>query len=246
MHLVDFDADQLDPASIVQLFSVFSDIYIFAKGSDGRFIAANPLQIKKLGLKSERELIGKTDFDFFPSHMVARYFKDDDQVMRTRVPIRRRLEAVLGADGSTSLHITSKFPLVDRQGDCVGIIGCMRDFEHDGAEWQPYRSMNAAVEYIQQHYNEPLEIAKLAQVSGLSVSQFGRRFRAIFQYTPLRFLVRYRLIRSSEMLVRSNLTVSHIAQEVGFYDHSHFSREFRRLFGLSPGAYRRQHAMRSH
>jgi AraC-like DNA-binding protein len=127
----------------------------------------------------------------------------------------------------------------------VGIIGCMRDFEQDVAQWQPYRNMNTAVEYIQQHYQEPLEIAKLAQVSGLSVSQFGRRFRAVFQHTPIQFLLRYRLIRASEILIRSNLTVSHIAQQVGFYDHSHFSREFRRLFGLSPGAYRKQHTIRS-
>jgi AraC-like DNA-binding protein len=245
MHFVNFDTTQIDAVSIGQLFSVFSDIYVFAKNCDGQFIGANSSQLKKLGLKSEGELVGKTDFDFFPNHMIASYTKDDDIVMQTRVPIRRRLEPVVGPDGSTSLYVTSKFPLMNRQDECVGIIGCMRDFEQDVAQWQPYRNMNTAVEYIQQHYKEPLEIAKLAQVSGLSVSQFGRRFRAVFQHTPIQFLLRYRLIRASEILIRSNLTVSHIAQQVGFYDHSHFSREFRRLFGLSPGVYRQQHTISS-
>ena len=63
----------------------------------------------------------------------------------------------------------------------------MRDFEQDVAQWQPYRNMNAAVEYIRQRYKEPLEIAKLAQASGLSVNQFGRRFCAVFQHTPIQF-----------------------------------------------------------
>ena len=47
------------------------------KDREGRFIGANDLQLEKLGLKSEDELIGKTDFDFFPSYMIAHYAKDD-------------------------------------------------------------------------------------------------------------------------------------------------------------------------
>jgi AraC-like DNA-binding protein len=57
-------------------------------------------------------------------------------------------------------------------------------------------------------------------------------------------LIRYRLTRASQILVQSEETLSYIAQEVGFYDHSHFSREFQKLFGLSPGRYRKTHSER--
>lgn len=211
------------------------------KDRQGRFIGANDLQLEKLGLKTEEELIGKTDFDFFPSYMIAHYAKDDAQVMESGEPIHRRVELVANPDGSVSWHVTSKFPLYDNQGDCVGIIGCMRDFESSNDTWQPYRRMHQVVGYINKHYAEAIEIADLARVASLSISQFERRFRTIFQQTPSRFLIRYRLTRASQILMRSENTVSYIAQEVGFYDHSHFTREFQKLFGMPPGRYRKAH-----
>ncbi|HAV14348.1 MAG TPA: AraC family transcriptional regulator, partial [Opitutae bacterium] len=70
---------------------------------------------------------------------------------------------------------------------------------------------------------------------------FERRFRKVFEQTPTRFLIRYRLTRASQILMHSDESISQIAQNVGFYDHSHFTREFRKLFGLAPGRYRREH-----
>ncbi|NQY32814.1 MAG: AraC family transcriptional regulator [Coraliomargarita sp.] len=211
------------------------------KDRDGRFIGANELQLKKLGLNSDAELIGKTDFDFFPSYMIAHYTRDDAQVMENGEPILRRVELVANPDGSVSWHITSKFPLLNREGHCVGIVGCMRDFDYSNKAWQPYRRMNEVVDYIGANYANAIDIADLARVAGLSISQFERRFRQVFQQTPSRFLIRYRLTRASQMLMRSDTTISQIAQDVGFYDHSHFSREFQKLFGTAPGRYRKEH-----
>lgn len=237
-----YETDQLAPSSLLALLSGIGDIYFFMKDRDGRFIGANALQLEKLGLKSEEALIGKTDEDFFPSYMIERYASDDKLVMDTGEPIRRRVELVANADGSISWHVTSKFPLMDRSGECVGIVGYMRDFERSDDAWKPYRRMNAAVDYISEHYGEPIEIADLAQVASLSLSQFERRFRTAFQQTPSRFLIRYRLTRASQLLVHTDKTLSEIAHEVGFYDHSHFSREFQKLFNMAPGRYRTKHA----
>ena len=233
---------RLDASSIIALFSALSDVYFFMKDREGRFIGGNDPQLEKLGLDSEDALIGKTDADLFPSYMIAHYAEDDARVMDTGEPILRRVELVANSDGSVSWHVTSKFPLYDRDGQCVGIIGCMRDFDRSDNAWQPYRRMNAAVDHISQHYHEVIEIAELAKVANLSISQFERRFRAVFQQTPVRFLIRYRLTRASQILVHSDATLSHIAQDVGFYDHSHFSREFQKIFGMSPGRYRKAHS----
>ncbi len=236
-----FDRSQLDTSSVLALFSALGDVYFFMKDREGRFIGANDLQLAKLGLESEEELMGKTDTDFFPSYMIAHYVKDDHAVMESGDPILRRVELVAAADGSISWHVTSKFPLYNKDGACVGIVGCMRDFSRSDDSWKPYRRMNAAVDYISKHYAEVIQIADLARVANLSVSQFERRFRIAFQQTPSRFLIRYRLTRASQLLVHTDDTMSHIAQEVGFYDHSHFSREFQKVFNLSPGQYRAQH-----
>lgn len=236
------DRQLLDPVSILASFASLSDVYLFMKDREGRFIGANQLQLEKLGLDSEDELIGKTDVDFFPSYMIARYAKDDAQVMHSGEPILRRVELVANPDATVSWHITSKFPLRDRLGDCVGIIGYMRDLERSDDSWQPYRRMNAAVKYISEHFSETIEVSELARVASLSISQFERRFRAVFGQTPSKFLIRYRLTRASQTLVHNDESITQIAQQVGFYDHSHFSREFKKQFGQSPGCYRRAHS----
>jgi AraC-like DNA-binding protein len=130
---------------------------------------------------------------------------------------------------------------MNQSGECVGIIGYMRDFDRSDNAWKPYRRMNAAVDYISKHYADPLEVANLAAVAGLSISQFERRFRIAFQQTPSRYIIRYRLTKASQLLVQTDNTISQIALEVGFYDHSHFSREFQKLFNIAPGRYRKQH-----
>jgi len=233
--------DSLDAASILALFSELRDLYFFMKDREGRFIGANQLQLDKLGLASEAELLGKTDYDFFPSYMIDQYARDDAQVMESGEPTLRRIELVANSDGSISWHVTSKFPLMNQSGECVGIIGYMRDFDRSDNAWKPYRRMNAAVDYISKHYADPLEVANLAAVAGLSISQFERRFRIAFQQTPSRFIIRYRLTKASQLLVQTDNTISQIALEVGFYDHSHFSREFQKLFNIAPGRYRKQH-----
>lgn len=236
------DRSLLDPNSILSLFSALNDVYFFMKDRHGHFIGANALQLEKLGLGTEEELIGKSDYDFFPRHMIAHYEKDDAQVMNTGEPILRRVELVTSADGSISWHVTSKYPLYDNSGECVGIIGVMHDLDKSNNAWNPYRRMSAVIDYIGLHFQEPLEMSDLAGVAGLSVSQFERRFRVVFQQTPSRFLIHYRLTHASHMLIDSDETLSTIAQEVGFYDHSHFSREFQKLFDMPPGRYRKEHS----
>ncbi|HAV14218.1 MAG TPA: hypothetical protein DCX06_12110, partial [Opitutae bacterium] len=98
--------EDIDPNSILALFSGLGDIYFFMKDTTGRFLGGNQLQLKKLGLNSEQELIGKTDFDFFPSYMISHYAEDDAQVIQTETPILRRVELVANTDGSVSWYIT--------------------------------------------------------------------------------------------------------------------------------------------
>jgi len=51
-------------------------------------------------------------------------------------------------------------------------------------------------------------------------------------------LIRYRLTRASPILLHSEASLSSIAQDIGFFDHSHVARECKKQFGQSPGRYR--------
>lgn len=230
-----------DSSSLIDIFSALDDVYFFMKDRQSRFMGANAHQLKKMGLASEADIIGRSDYDFFPGHMISHYHLDDQRVMKTGVPILRRVEPVTNPDGTVNWHVTSKFPLYNREGACIGLAGIMRDLKRETSGLKQHRHMSRVLDHIAAHYTEPLTMKDLASIAGLSVSQFDRRFRSLFGQTPSHFLIRYRLTRASQLLVQSDRTLSSIAHESGFYDHSHFTREFRKMFGLSPGRYRREH-----
>lgn len=92
--------------------------------------------------------------------------------------------------------------------------------------------------WLQSAYANPLKLEDLAQVAALSPAQLIRLFRQHHSITPMRYLLRIRLERAAEMLRDSGHRISEIAELCGFVATEHFSRSFKREFGLSPRAYR--------
>ena len=86
------------------------------------------------------------------------------------------------------------------------------------------------------------DIKSLAKMAGVSQSQFERRFNRIFGTTPYEYLLRVRIAAARALLENSERTIADIACETGFYDHSHFTRTFKRIVGISPGRYRAIHS----
>ena len=86
---------------------------------------------------------------------------------------------------------------------------------------------------------EPLPLADLAAVTGLSVSQFTRRFRAATGLAPHRFLVRLRVDAACRLLRAGSLPIADVAASCGFSHQEHLTRVLRAHLGTTPGALRR-------
>lgn len=86
---------------------------------------------------------------------------------------------------------------------------------------------------------EPLPLADLAAVTGLSVSQFTRRFRAATGLAPHRFLVRLRVDAACRLLRSGSLPIATIAVSCGFSHQEHLTRVLRAHLGTTPAALRR-------
>jgi len=81
-------------------------------------------------------------------------------------------------------------------------------------------------------------VADLAKETGLGVAHFSRVFRRITGQSPKEFLLRIRLARAQHFLRETSMTVSEIADRLGYADVFFFSRQFKQKTGLSPLAYR--------
>jgi AraC-like DNA-binding protein len=89
-------------------------------------------------------------------------------------------------------------------------------------------------------YAQPLNIASLASIAGVSEAHFIRTFQATFGETPHRYLQRRRIERSMSLLRETHLAVTQICLEVGFSSLGTFSRTFREIVGESATQYRRR------
>lgn len=81
-------------------------------------------------------------------------------------------------------------------------------------------------------------LVELATIANLSQWHFLRQFKQYVGLSPHAWLVQVRL-QKSQKLLRQGWSLSEISQQCGFSDQSHFSRHFRRTFGISPGGYMR-------
>ncbi|HVO74546.1 MAG TPA: PAS domain-containing protein, partial [Ignavibacteriaceae bacterium] len=100
---------------------------IYIKDTETRKVISNPADVKNIGKKTEEEVIGKTDFDFFPKEIAQKCFEDDLFVLKTGQPVLNREEFVLHEDGEKRWLLTSKLPLKDKSGNIIGLIGMGKD-----------------------------------------------------------------------------------------------------------------------
>src|SRR6202167_1952010 len=100
---------------------------LYAKDAQSRFIACNELAARGMGTTAA-ELIGKTDFEFFPREMAEGFFADEQAIIRTGQPLIDREELALDLGSGVVRQIsTSKLPLRDSAGNVIGIVGIGRD-----------------------------------------------------------------------------------------------------------------------
>jgi len=99
--------------------------------------------------------------------------------------------------------------------------------------------------FIDEHLADPnLDLQRLAEASGVSVSTLGRSFRSVRDTTPWQHVLTSRIERATDLLVSTDRPLAAIALDAGFYDQPHFTRTFREMTGTTPGTFRKAYADR--
>ncbi|MBP1884373.1 AraC family transcriptional regulator [Sinorhizobium mexicanum] len=151
----------------------------------------------------------------------------DQEVADTALRLMRLLERpesvpVLQAQLIREMHY---WLLSGRHGTAVRQLGCQESHAQRIAR---------AVALIREEYAKPLPVERLAEAARMSASSFHQHFRAITTLSPLQFQKQLRLIEARRLMLAEGASASHAAYTVGYESVPQFTREYGRMFGLSP------------
>lgn len=100
---------------------------IYVKDPGSRFLLGNQAVADAMGTSSCADLVGKTDYDYFPADLATRFYRDEQKIMQTGEALVGQDEHIELPDGRERWILTTKVPYRGAQGETLGIIGIGRN-----------------------------------------------------------------------------------------------------------------------
>ena len=230
-----------DSLDLLGLFEFLPQVYMYVKDRDGCYLKANRVVCRVVGVENESEIIGKKDFDFFPPAVATQYVEEDRRVIKSEKPLTNQVWLVPDTNGVPQVYLCNKIPLFNRQRKVVGIAGVKRPYEQTANATSGHGRLLKVVQFVTSHYGEEIVVADLADQANLSASQLHREFSRLFNITPNRYIREVRVGVGRHLLESSEMSIAQISRHCGFYDQSHFSRQFKKTTGMSPLDYQKRY-----
>jgi len=224
---------------LAQLFDLLPDIFLFVKNAEHQFVRCNRAFYCLHGFQREEQMLGKCDADFHPTKLANAYVEEDCRVMRTGRSIRNAVWLVTTST-SARWYFSTKLPVTSQDNQVIGVAGILTPYEGSGELPSGYERVKPALELADQQFALGIKVTDLASEIGISTNQLTRIFRDLFRMTPGEYLLRLKLDCAARLLRCSGKPITSIALESGFYDHSAFTKQFRKRNGVSPKEYRRR------
>lgn len=227
--------------NFLRLLDSLDGLSFFAKDNEFRLIFANPYFYRRLGLRSEKELLGKIDFELFPEPLARKFRKDDEWVLTNSKPMTGLVELFLTQQGIPAWYQTNKFPIINRMGETIGVMGTVQRYEKTGLDLTKDKKIQTVMEQIRRDCRNAPKMSAVAKENGLSHRQLNRRFKEVTGLTPQQFLLRARVGKACAWLRESSRSLAEIGYDLGFCDQSAFTAQFRKRMQMTPRQYRLQY-----
>ena len=221
-----------------QLFDHTPDMAFFIKDAAGRYLAVNQSLLDRHGFTSKSQMLGRRPCDICPGEFGRKPSEQDAYILRTGKPIIERLELHWYLPHKPVWCLTTKLPMRDATGEITGIIGFSKDVRTPVATDDIPTGVAAALDRLESAYATPINPPGLARIAKLPSARFARIIKRIFGITPVQLIAKTRIAAASRLLRETDRSVSEIAHECGFYDHSAFTRAFRAVTSVTPTKYR--------
>ncbi len=229
----------VDLPALESLFDALNDVAYFVKDRDGRYLSVNMTLVRRCGLRSKEEIVGKTALEVHPAPLAHTYMAQDRQVIESGTALSKHLELHLYPTRSRGWCLTHKIPLHDENGTIVGLAGTSQDLGLADEMHPVYRKIAAIAQHIRDIYHTNVSMEELATGAGLSLSRVERLFQRVFHYSPRQLLLQSRLAGAMSIIESGGeQSIADIAYACGYTDHSAFSRQFKAHTGMSPVQYR--------
>ena len=221
------------------LFDAVPDTTFFVKDGAGRYLAANQVLAERTGFGRKEALLGLTADQVFPGALGRRIAEQDRAILASARSLKGELELHLYPSGREGWCLTWKEPLFDRARSVIGLVGLSRDLRPANATPHETAALSEALRFAQSRPGATTKVGDLAERANLSPFQFDQRIRALYGLSAGQWLTRLRIDAASERLRQSDAPIAEIAVDCGYADQTAFTRQFRKVVGLSPGAYRK-------
>lgn len=231
---------QMGVKQLITMFDLLPGVLFWIKDINHIFMHANQAFIEHKKVKGLEQIIGKSDFDFSPSHIAKQFIQDDDKILSGQ-QVTERLEMNMSQSGDTAWYATSKRPIMNSNNQIIGSYGITRHLHEQTMALTGVDAVKEPVDYIRKNYQQHFSIDELANVAHLSVSALERRFKKYLVKTPTQFINEVRLENARRLLVETNIPIAQVGEDTGFTDHSYFSKQFRLFFGELPSDFRKNY-----
>lgn len=221
--------------AFIDLTEAMPQLVAAVKDRDGRYVYANAGFTGRLGVPIGA-VLGRTVEELFPAELARSYAEQDRLVLSGRGPLKGLLELIVRADRSLGWYVTSKTAVVGDDRAAAGVAVLSVDLHSQMSS--SHAGLAEVVRVVRGDVSRRWRLADLAAVADLSPKQLQRVCRHTLGISPQQLVQRMRIEEAVRLATTTDLSLGRIGADCGFYDQPSFTRQFRRVLGLTPGAYR--------
>jgi PAS domain S-box-containing protein len=225
--------------AMADLLDDMPHVMFCAKDQSGAYLLVNQAFADRAGARSPDDVVGRHVADLFDAELAASYARQDAELWSSRQALRNQLELIRRPDGSLGWYVTTKVLITEVDGSSF-LASVSVDLRAAGDAPTAHAGVASAVTYLRGHCTDQVRVGDVAAAASMSVVQLERATRRIIGLSVRQLLVRFRVERAIGLLATTDLSLSEVAERCGYYDQSALTRQFRRVVGVSPGAYRTQ------
>lgn len=211
------------------------------KDRQSRYVYMSSALVKAIHQRAPDDVVGKTDFDLFPKIIAESFQQNDRIVFETGQPLIDEVHLTCFFSYEPRWSFSSKYPLTDRAGKVIGLVTLNETYEKVMGKHDELNRLLPAIDHVYRHYATPLTVGELASHCHFSESHFMRLFKERLRMTAYAFVEQVRMYHAIELLKRGDESISRIAADCGFYDHSAFVKRFRKFTGKTPLCFRKEY-----